>query len=124
MAEILKDGEFEFKKSGGKKHPWSEWLDGQVRKLTKDDFGDIKLSTIATQARGKSKKRGLKARISVNEKEGYVILQAYKPEVESNGEAQQRQQEEEETKQEEEPREQEQPQKGKGRKGKKGEQAQ
>jgi hypothetical protein len=81
MAELLES--FEFKRSGGgnggTKHPWHEWMDGQCRRLTAEDFGAATLRTIATSAHRMAKKAGKKVHLAVNKEENSIVMQAYVP---------------------------------------------
>ena|SRR5579859_5408727 len=79
MAEIITG--HEFKSAIRRKHDWASWLDGRQWKLTSNDFGDAKPKYVASQARVQAAKRGLKVRITLNEKDGWLILQAFKAEV-------------------------------------------
>ena len=94
MAKVLEAHEFRQASFGrGAKHPWDEWLDGQIRMLDSEDFGDAKLGTIVMGARKAAKRKGLKVRAEMNSDKNTVILQAVpdpdagKPEPEANGEA-------------------------------------
>ncbi len=78
MAKILDSFEFRSGGNGGQKHPWTEWLDGQIRELSSEDFGGTKLSTMQQQARKQAKKLGVKVKISVNKEAGTIVLQAIK----------------------------------------------
>jgi hypothetical protein len=86
MAEIL--NEFAFRQGGngaGSKHPWNEWMDGRIHKLSKDDMGNASLQTMAASAHRNAKARGKKVRMSINKSEGTIVLQAYVPEPVQNG---------------------------------------
>lgn len=75
MAKVLKS--FEFRSAvGGGKYPWDEWLDGQIHQLDADDFGGTDAKYVAHQARNTAQRRNLKCRVSLNEKEQIVVLQA------------------------------------------------
>lgn len=121
MAKKL--DEFTFRSvEGGKKYPWDSWLDGGICELGPEDFGGTDAKYVAHQARNAAKRRGLKVRVSLNEREQSVILQS--SEMNDDEIAEEMKKVAAKNEPQEEPREQEQPQKGKGRKGKKGEQAQ
>jgi hypothetical protein len=85
MAEVLKS--FEFKANGGGrgKHPWSTYVDGQIRKLYKADIFDASCKTFVAVFYRQAKKVGKRVRYSLNKADGYIVIQAYVPDA--NGEA-------------------------------------
>lgn len=83
MAEVLESFEFKSGGNGGKgKHPWNEWLDGKIRKLTVEDWGTAAtVKTIMMSARKMAKLRGMKVRMAYSKEKECLVLQAYVPEV-------------------------------------------
>src|SRR6516162_3217726 len=79
MAKILGSFEFSAKGSRGSKHPWDEWLDGQIRRLEAADFGGSIPKHIAHQAKLVATKRGLT--VKVQNVDGGVVIQAFKDQV-------------------------------------------
>jgi hypothetical protein len=80
--KILKS--FEFRSAvGGAKHPWDEWLDGKIRQLDKEDFGETQPKYIVQQAHSRARDRGMQVHASIDKEAGTVTLQAYaaSPEV-------------------------------------------
>lgn len=89
MAKVLKTHEFTRKAPGSRKHPWDEYLDGQIRQFGPDDMGDAKPNTFGGQFRLQAAKRGLSARIQATEDGKGLICQAVpkkdKPAAEGKG---------------------------------------
>jgi hypothetical protein len=88
MAEVLKEFEFRQGGNGDCKHPWSDWLDGRIHRLNKEDMGNASLRTMAAMFHRHAKKRGKKVHLSIDKKAFTMVVQAYEPaENSSNGEA-------------------------------------
>lgn len=79
MAERIES--FDFKRqSGGSRYPWEQWLDGSIWRLTeRDDFNGAMPKHIGSQIRINANKRGLAVRVSIDAKNGVIVLQAYMP---------------------------------------------
>lgn len=79
MARVMKQQELENSFSnrtfGAAKYPWDEWLvEGQGIELTEEDFGGTDAKYVAHQARNTAARRGLKIRVSLDEKNQTVKL--------------------------------------------------
>jgi hypothetical protein len=90
MAEILKSFEFTRANGGKSIHPWNEWLDGRIHKLSKEDMGNGSLRTLVVVFHRKAKAMGKKVRLSVDKEACTLVCQAYTPDAdgtEGNGAA-------------------------------------
>jgi hypothetical protein len=77
--KILQSYTFTKSAIGARKHPWTEWLDGQIRELEPKDFEGARVTSIATQARSQAKKRGMLVQINKVKATGGLVIRAFKP---------------------------------------------
>lgn len=109
--------------SGGSKHPWKLWLNGDINELTPEDFGGKIPLHIGSQARLVAQKMGLSVRVKKTER-GTVVMQAFKPsnngpqnaDVQQPEQAQQQRPQQQEQQQPEQQEPEEQKQQGKRKK--------
>jgi hypothetical protein len=77
MGEILKA--FEFPEAAAKAiYPWDELFDGQIRRLKKGKDFECEPSSFGTLARSAAERKEVGIRVSVDTKQGFVVLQGYK----------------------------------------------
>lgn len=84
MAKILTSFEFKTGGSRGGRYPWGEWLDGQIRQLTAEDWGATKPNNLIWNLKKHAKLAGKALRLAFDKEGGTITFQAYP--VEANAE--------------------------------------
>lgn len=79
MAEVIDNFDWEHRRREDSPYDWDNWLDGRTWKLKEGEDFAIKRESFTSNAYGEARCRGGKARISLVQGDGIVMVQFYKP---------------------------------------------
>lgn len=79
MAERLESFPVRVGPGGIPKHPWEEWLDGSVWRLTQGEDFTCKMQSLRVQANARATARGQRLRAVIDHEAHTLTMQAWSP---------------------------------------------